>query len=955
MAKTAGEWLGAIRESIARRKGDRNSRAFITIGVVAAVLVTTLAAGLGAAQKANLVSLLDGHGWLTNSSNGEVQLANGATAKIDLELQVAGATGHQLKVLQAGSNAVLVDDTAGTVGSINLADIHTQMKGIQVAATGHASDVDVETSADTVFVIHRKEGVIQARNPVSGKVVGQASVRGTLTPGVTDSSGRLWVVDATSGALLSATVVNGHLRMGNGAQIVAPKSSANEVELVLADGVPAVADLRNGTFVSAPDGAPGPAVAIPSISGLSASSVQLATEITGTTVPIAVSGSGVVLVHLSSNATASSAEAPIQPPGIGLHDRIGAPQAYNGRIYVPDQSAEEVIVLNDHGSVVAAPIKLPWSKGAVELSIQGGFLWMNQPDGGSAMVVNPEGQAVSINKNDPVAITNVKPPTPPALPNPPPIIPPVNPVPPPQTRTPPAPTLAVAPQAPSAPTNVTAFAGNDAATLSWSPSQDGGSPVTGYTIKWTATQGKGSSGSQRSLTSPATISGLTNGTTYAFVISATNAVGTSAESNPPATATPSGDVPDAPTDVKATANSNGSIGLSWSAAGGEGHAITSYSILLSDSSATGSGSSSAPANVSASGSATQATLTSTNGGIQLGDNYTFSIIATSSSGKASLPSNTSNSVTAHEPPLAVTGLTATPDGDGQLEATWTCDPGDPTCSGGSAVTSFTVTTSPAGASAAPLSVPAVAGQSSYTAPISGLTNGTDYRVTIAACNALGCTASSKVAVSGIATPFGAPGTPGMSAPTVNGNTITWSWSSPSGNGSPIANFKISLDGTPVVQALQNSYSGTFGCGQSHTLTVEAVNAGGAEGGVGSAGAPTTACPPPPAVSITPGNASPACTSVGGSSGCYWVHVTLTGFPPNSPITFMCIDRTGTFWTNPGSQGFGAWYSTDANGNQSWSPAPNVAGEGCADSNGFTVHVTVTVAGVTASSPPVLWP
>lgn len=95
------------------------------------------------------------------------------------------------------------------------------------------------------------------------------------------------------------------------------------------------------------------------------------------------------------------------------------------------------------------------------------------------------------------------------------------------------------PQAPPAPTGVSATGGDTEAVVSWiAPSTNGGSAITGYTV--TATPG----GMTVATTGPTTttITGLTNGTAYTFAVTATNAVGTSAgspQSNPviPATHT----------------------------------------------------------------------------------------------------------------------------------------------------------------------------------------------------------------------------------------------------------------------------------------------------------------------------------------------------------------------------------------------------------------------------------
>ena len=128
-------------------------------------------------------------------------------------------------------------------------------------------------------------------------------------------------------------------------------------------------------------------------------------------------------------------------------------------------------------------------------------------------------------------------------------------------------------QAPAAPSGLTATVANTQVSLTWSAS----ATATSYNLKRATSAG----GPYAKISSPTTTSfvdtGLTNGTTYFYVVSAINSAGESANSAQ-ASATPVAptQLPAAPTGLLATAG-NAQVALSWTASSG----ATSYHLKRS--------------------------------------------------------------------------------------------------------------------------------------------------------------------------------------------------------------------------------------------------------------------------------------------------------------------------------------------------------------------------------------
>jgi fibronectin type 3 domain-containing protein len=349
--------------------------------------------------------------------------------------------------------------------------------------------------------------------------------------------------------------------------------------------------------------------------------------------------------------------------------------------------------------------------------------------------------------------------------------------------------------APGAPTISSATAGNTLVTVAWGTVTG----ATSYNIYYAAGTTVDKSGTKMTVvTSPRDITGLTNGTPYAFAMSAVNAGGESALSGV-LTATPQVPAPGAPTISAATSGSS-KVTVSWSAVTG----ATSYNIYYK------AGSTVDKTGTKVSGVTSPSDVT----GLTNGTGYAFAVSAVNAGGESGLSGV----------------LTATP----QVPA-----PGAPTISAAtSGNTKVTVSWS------------AVTGATSYnlyytagstvdknglkitgvTSPrdVTSLTNGTQYAFAVSAVNAGG-----ESGLSGVLT--ATPQVPAPAAPTIGaaaaGNTkVTVSWTAVTGATSYnlyyIAGSTVDKTGTKVTGVTSPYDVTNLTNGTQYAFALSAVNAGG---------------------------------------------------------------------------------------------------------------------------------
>jgi subtilisin family serine protease len=350
------------------------------------------------------------------------------------------------------------------------------------------------------------------------------------------------------------------------------------------------------------------------------------------------------------------------------------------------------------------------------------------------------------------------------------------------------------PVAPSVPTSLTAVGGVTQASLSWTaPTQSGGADVTDYVVEYSSNSGSTWTvfADGVSTSTAATVTGLTNGTTYQFRVKAVSSGGTSEASS---TATAVVGVPSAPTSLSATPLGL-SIRLSWTApAQNGGSVITDYVAQFStDSGATWS---------TFSDSVSTSTTTTVTG-LTNGLTYQLRVSAVNSVG-TSAPSSVVIAVPwAASLPSAPLDLAIASYGLNQVGLSWTI----PATNGGDTITDYVIEYSSNSGSTWTTFTDLVTSLRSAT--VTDLVNGVSYIFRVSARNSAGtgdpsvvsaavspglptapcCITEMLVGPQYVALRWGAPTFDGGSTVTnyvieytINDGVSWTTWSEPTGNG-----------------------------------------------------------------------------------------------------------------------------------------------------------------------------
>lgn len=281
---------------------------------------------------------------------------------------------------------------------------------------------------------------------------------------------------------------------------------------------------------------------------------------------------------------------------------------------------------------------------------------------------------------------------------------------------------------PGSPVITTATAGNTSVQLTWTVPIAGGTATSGYYIyRGTSAGGESATALNSSAVTTTTYSatGLTNGTTYYFVVKAKNSIGLSLASNEvsalPAT------VPGSPT-LKSAVAGNTQVTLTWTAPTNIGGSlITGYNVFMGT---TSGGQSATPLNGLTPLSSTTLTYTAT--ALTNSTTYYFTVkalnVVGSSPASAQLSAKPANVPGAPNSPTATTATS----GSG-VRLTWTT----PTSNGGSSVTSYVVYRSTTSGNEVSFATVTCSSNTCNYSNSTSTVSGTTYYYKIAAVNSIG--------------------------------------------------------------------------------------------------------------------------------------------------------------------------------------------------------------------------
>jgi hypothetical protein len=734
-----------------RRADRRSSAGFATVGLALSVVAMTSLVLVGVGVSHSGFRFGSGFAWLGSNEKDQALLVNGVTGQGTNKVNLGGS--GRLQVQMFGDHAYVVQTGPDGQRILYRLDDANLGSGSQ---RGVGSGQQIARSGDSAWLVDAEKGTVE---PIDAEALTSQGAPLAFRPPIltaTDDDGRLVVVElATASAyVVERSKVSDPIAVGEPGDVL--QTSRVDDRPVVVNATRHHLDLFEHGEASRIDLPGGPG-----------------------TLAIAPTGEGdVTLLRRDGNraelitVNLDDRSVHTYPIDGGVGSGVTAPLSAPDAVFLVDSTAGTVTILDPASGRVRQRVPMNVGKGGKpDAFVKDGRLWVNDPDGERAVIIEGNGRSHDVDKYDkkvpelnqplaPDSATNTPQPKPQPNPSPNPLPAPNN------TNLPndnsaspadpspgranagtgepqfdgstPAPAPAPPPivNVPGAPEQLQASPSDGSVALSWVMTNNGGAPVLGYRLVCHPDCG----GPGQLDVDPGgqfEVGRLRNGTAYSFELRARNALG----EGPPATArpnpvTPTADVPRAPTDVTATANRDGTVLVNWKDDAG-GLTLTNFVIgAESDNPALRSAGHDITVPATRVGDGYTATINADDLGYDDDDTNDWSFAVAARAGTtASTRSPRSAPVDPYKAPAfrANTAVTATPAG-GRVSLTW------PTAqANGRAVTYAVQMCAGAGCNnfAPNPAVPAAGAAGTMTATVAGLTNGTTYRFRVTPSNAAG--------------------------------------------------------------------------------------------------------------------------------------------------------------------------------------------------------------------------
>ncbi|MFD0684627.1 fibronectin type III domain-containing protein [Actinomadura fibrosa] len=352
----------------------------IAIGLVGVLCVGALVYGVGTASAR--YKLADVGAWLSAGAKGLVVHANGLAGKVDGKTAVIPQMrGHHIKIVQDGATVLLIDEDTGVVSRID----PSQLKITQSRALG-GSALQVVAGAGAAYTVDLAKGAVQQIDPLKLTPIGQAAaLTAPLAKAGIDARGTLWVPTPQDGKVVP-------FQNGRQGTPVTVGRGGDHLALTIAAGAPVVTDGTAATaLIVRPEGAQ--KINLPAPVAKAGDAVKVPEVADGSVVPILGTGGSLYLLDTGVGRVSSIALR------MARH-QLDAPHVLGPRVYLPDRTTGRLLVFNTDRNAWERPITATRPGGTIEVLVRDHMLWVNDPNGSTALAFDQSGAVRRIQKYD---------------------------------------------------------------------------------------------------------------------------------------------------------------------------------------------------------------------------------------------------------------------------------------------------------------------------------------------------------------------------------------------------------------------------------------------------------------------------------------------------------------------------------------------------------------------------